>query len=55
MRERTDKSHPNALSTAESVLNTIKYPINRDDILNFIHSFITKKRQEQQQKHENVH
>uniref|UniRef100_A0A1I8C0L7 mRNA-capping enzyme n=1 Tax=Meloidogyne hapla TaxID=6305 RepID=A0A1I8C0L7_MELHA len=45
MRERTDKSHPNAYLTAKSVLNTIKYPINRNDILNFIHSFVTRKEQ----------
>uniref|UniRef100_A0A914I8X6 mRNA guanylyltransferase n=1 Tax=Globodera rostochiensis TaxID=31243 RepID=A0A914I8X6_GLORO len=36
MRERTDKSHPNALSTAESVWSTIQNPINKNDLLYFI-------------------
>ncbi|KAL3093071.1 hypothetical protein niasHT_022521 [Heterodera trifolii] len=39
MRERTDKSHPNACSTAESVWNTIQNPINKNDLLNFISQY----------------
>jgi len=37
MRERTDKSHPNAFATAKSVLQTIQFPIVKDELLRFIH------------------
>ncbi|CEF63181.1 mRNA-capping enzyme [Strongyloides ratti] len=36
MRERTDKSHPNGLRTAMSVLNTIKYPVTRELLIRSI-------------------
>ncbi|KAH7730826.1 mRNA capping enzyme domain-containing protein [Aphelenchoides avenae] len=36
MRERTDKSFPNALSTAQSVANCIRYPIHRDGLIDFV-------------------
>uniref|UniRef100_A0A0N5BNW6 mRNA-capping enzyme n=1 Tax=Strongyloides papillosus TaxID=174720 RepID=A0A0N5BNW6_STREA len=40
MRERTDKSHPNALKTALSVLNTIRYPITRELLIRSINTRI---------------
>lgn len=36
MRERTDKSYPNAYTTAENVLRTIMQPIEENDLLHFI-------------------
>ncbi|XP_065565375.1 mRNA-capping enzyme-like isoform X2 [Artemia franciscana] len=36
MRPRTDKSFPNASSTAESVLNSILYPVTEEDLRRFI-------------------
>ena len=36
MRERTDKSHPNAYSTAKSVMETIKNPLTEQQLLDFI-------------------
>lgn len=36
MRERTDKSYPNALSTANSVFFSIQYPIHIEYLLDFI-------------------
>uniref|UniRef100_A0A0N4Z0I5 mRNA-capping enzyme n=1 Tax=Parastrongyloides trichosuri TaxID=131310 RepID=A0A0N4Z0I5_PARTI len=33
MRERTDKSYPNAIKTAMSVLNTIKNPITKESLI----------------------
>uniref|UniRef100_A0AAF5CZB4 mRNA-capping enzyme n=1 Tax=Strongyloides stercoralis TaxID=6248 RepID=A0AAF5CZB4_STRER len=38
MRERTDKSWPNGLKTAMSVLNTIKYPVTRELLIRSITS-----------------
>jgi len=39
MRERTDKSHPNALSTAISVCETIKNPLSQNVLLDFINRY----------------
>lgn len=39
MRERTDKSHPNALTTANSVMNTIRHPLHKEKLLAFIYNF----------------
>lgn len=39
MRERTDKSHPNALSTAISVCETIKNPVSQTTLLDFVNRF----------------
>jgi len=36
VRERTDKSHPNAFHTAESVCRTIRFPVTKDYLLHFI-------------------
>lgn len=36
MRQRTDKSHPNALTTAENVCETMRNPITREVLLNVI-------------------
>lgn len=36
MRERTDKSFPNALSTAEAVCSTIRNPVTEEILLDFI-------------------
>lgn len=36
MRERTDKSYPNAYTTAENVMRTIMHPIEENYLLNFI-------------------
>ena len=36
MRPRTDKSFPNATSTAQSVLNSIRYPVTEEDLRRFI-------------------
>ena len=36
MRERTDKSFPNAYSTAEAVMKSIKEPVTENILLNFI-------------------
>ena len=36
MRERTDKSLPNACSTAESVVSSIKNPIMKETLIDFI-------------------
>jgi hypothetical protein len=36
MRERTDKSRPNALATAEAVCNSILYPISQETLIQFI-------------------
>ncbi|GMR59708.1 hypothetical protein PMAYCL1PPCAC_29903, partial [Pristionchus mayeri] len=40
MRERTDKSLPNSLKTAQAVVNSMKYPIEKETLI----SFIDKKR-----------
>ncbi|KAH7636958.1 mRNA-capping enzyme [Dermatophagoides farinae] len=37
MRERTDKSYPNALSTASNVVYSIQYPITRQYLLDYLH------------------
>ncbi|KAI1716071.1 mRNA capping enzyme, catalytic domain-containing protein [Ditylenchus destructor] len=39
MRERTDKSFPNAYTTAKSVCNTIRYPITKEILLHYIAQF----------------
>uniref|UniRef100_A0AC34QA70 mRNA guanylyltransferase n=1 Tax=Panagrolaimus sp. JU765 TaxID=591449 RepID=A0AC34QA70_9BILA len=39
MRERTDKSHPNAMKTAISVMNTIKRPLSKEKLFSFIYNF----------------
>uniref|UniRef100_A0A914VM93 mRNA-capping enzyme n=1 Tax=Plectus sambesii TaxID=2011161 RepID=A0A914VM93_9BILA len=36
MRERTDKSLPNAFKTATAVCNSIKYPITQDVLIDFV-------------------
>ena len=36
VRERTDKNHPNAKSTADSVFQTIQHPVTREGLLKFI-------------------
>uniref|UniRef100_A0A7E4ZVT1 mRNA-capping enzyme n=1 Tax=Panagrellus redivivus TaxID=6233 RepID=A0A7E4ZVT1_PANRE len=36
MRERTDKSHPNAFATAKSVVNTIRNPLPKDYLCQYI-------------------
>ena len=36
MRERTDKSFPNAYSTAEAVMKSIREPVTEHILLNFI-------------------
>jgi mRNA-capping enzyme len=42
MRERTDKSFPNSYNTAMSVCNSIRYPVTKEIMLNFIekHRFV---------------
>lgn len=35
-RERTDKSFPNAFTTAVSVMNTIKYPVDKARLLDYL-------------------
>ncbi|GMS81928.1 hypothetical protein PENTCL1PPCAC_4103, partial [Pristionchus entomophagus] len=37
MRERTDKSLPNSLKTAQAVVNSMKYPIDKEALISFIH------------------
>lgn len=39
MRERTDKSHPNAYTTAANVCESIRYPITRDYLLDYISKY----------------
>uniref|UniRef100_A0AC35TXA8 mRNA-capping enzyme mRNA 5'-triphosphate monophosphatase mRNA guanylyltransferase n=1 Tax=Rhabditophanes sp. KR3021 TaxID=114890 RepID=A0AC35TXA8_9BILA len=36
MRERTDKSHPNAIHTAISVMNTIQYPVTEQMLFDIV-------------------
>lgn len=36
MRERTDKKYPNSIRTATNVVNSIKYPITKDFLLDYI-------------------
>ena len=36
MRERTDKSLPNAFNTATAVCNSIKYPITQEMLIDFV-------------------
>jgi hypothetical protein len=36
MRERTDKSLPNAFTTATAVCNSIKYPITQEMLIDFV-------------------
>lgn len=36
MRERTDKSYPNAFTTATNVVNSIRNPVTRDFLINYI-------------------
>ena len=36
MRERTDKSFPNAYSTAEAVMKSITEPVTEEKLLNYI-------------------
>ena len=38
MRERTDKSFPNALKTAEGVLKSIQFPVTEEYLLNIVES-----------------
>ncbi len=48
MRERTDKSRPNALATAEAVCNSILHPISQEMLIQFIENHakrtVTQKR-----------
>lgn len=39
MRERTDKSFPNSLNTANAVLGSIQNPVTKEFLLNFIHNY----------------
>ncbi|KAI8034172.1 mRNA-capping enzyme [Drosophila gunungcola] len=39
MRERTDKKHPNSYNTAHSVVKSIKQPITKDYLLNYIATY----------------
>ncbi|XP_067933947.1 mRNA-capping enzyme-like [Watersipora subatra] len=39
MRERTDKSFPNAYTTAIAVVESIKNPVTEESLLKFIHSY----------------
>lgn len=45
MRERTDKSFPNAYETAKSVMRCIKAPITKDVLIRFVreHGFYKTK------------
>ncbi|XP_026848279.1 mRNA-capping enzyme [Drosophila persimilis] len=36
MRERTDKKHPNSFNTARAVVESIKQPVTKDYLLNYI-------------------
>ncbi|XP_037570170.1 mRNA-capping enzyme [Dermacentor silvarum] len=39
LRERTDKSFPNSFSTAEGVMESIRNPVDKDYLLNFIRQY----------------
>lgn len=47
MRERTDKSYPNAYNTAIAVCNSIQNPVTKDNLLEYIakHRFVEESEQ----------